>query len=186
MSAYALRTRGPQRPMSLIVGTMRVKRLVRYTRMSSEWSTHSMHSSTGRPRLPDLLAEEPVAHQVAALDDELLALVALLRGELRVVVPQREPAEGHVARLVLHHVGGDGLRQRVLGVVADQAERRERQALDEHLHAEVGHVPARVAQRVVEQALQVRIDRVDELELLVQQARRPSTWRASSITWVAA
>ena len=61
--------------------------------------------------------------------------------------------------------------ERVLRLVADQAERRERHAFDQHLHAEVGEVPARVAQRVVEQLLQVRIDRVDEVELLVQQAR---------------
>ena len=38
--------------------------------------------------LPDLLAEEPVAHQVARVDAELLALVALGVGELRVEVAQ--------------------------------------------------------------------------------------------------
>ena len=57
--------------------------------------------------LPDLLAEEAVAHQVARVDAELLALVALGVGELRVVVAQREPAERHVAGLVLHHVRVD-------------------------------------------------------------------------------
>jgi hypothetical protein len=89
---------------------------------------------------------------------------------LRVEVAQREPAEGNVARLVLHHVRGHGARQRVLGDVADEAEGRQRQALDEDLHAEVRHVPARVTDHVVEQRLEVRIDRVGEVELLVQEA----------------
>ncbi len=100
---------------------------------------------------PHLLAEESIAHSVARIDAELLALVALGVGELRVVVAQREPSEHDVARFVLHHVRVDRLRQRIGGVVADEAERREREALDEHLHREVRHVPAAVGERVVEQ-----------------------------------
>ena len=133
---------------------------------------YAAHSSTGRPeRLPDLFGLETVAHQVAGFDGELLALVAFGLRELRVVVAQREAAERDVARLVLHHVRVDRRGQRVLRLIADLRERRERQALDQHLHAEVRHVPARVAEDVVEQALQRRRDRVGELELVVQQPR---------------
>jgi hypothetical protein len=55
--------------------------------------------------LEDLLAEEAVAHQVAGLDAELLALVPLGLRQLRVVVAQCQPPEHDVARLVLHDVG---------------------------------------------------------------------------------
>jgi hypothetical protein len=51
MLAYACRMRGPQRPISFIVGTMRVKRLVRKIAISSERATWSVHSSTGSPRV---------------------------------------------------------------------------------------------------------------------------------------
>src|SRR5579875_3229937 len=54
--------------------------------------------------LPDLLGAEPVPHQVAALDDELLAVGPLGGGQLRVVVAQRQPPERDVPRLVLHDV----------------------------------------------------------------------------------
>ena len=116
------------------------------------------HSSTGRPSVSHTSsAEEAVAHQVAGLDGELLALVALRLRELRVVVAQREAAEGDVARLVLHDVGVHRRGERVLRLIADLRERRERQALDQHLHAEVGHVPARVAEHVVEQRFSVGV-----------------------------
>ena len=61
--------------------------------------------------LPHLDRVEAVAHQVAGLEQELLALVALLLGQLRIVVAQREAAEGDVAGFVLHHIGVD-LRRR--------------------------------------------------------------------------
>ena len=123
-------------------------------------------------RLPDLLGLEAVAQQVAALDRELLALVALLLRELRVVVAQREAPEGDVARLVLHDVGVD--RRRRAGSATGRGSARttaSASALDQHLHAEVGDVPARVGQRSLEQASAGRRDRVGELELLVQQPR---------------
>src|SRR5947199_115314 len=122
-------------------------------------------------RLPHLLGEEAVAHQVAGLDREFFSLVAFRLRELRVVVTQREPPEGDVPRLVLHDVGVHRRGERVLRLVADGGEGGEREPLDQHLHAEVGHVPARVAEDVVEQALERRRDRVGEVELLVQEAR---------------
>ena len=73
-------------------------------------------------------------------------------------------------RLVLHDVGVDRAGQRVAGLVADRLEGGERQAFDQHLHAEIGHVPAAVGQRLLEQRLQRLVDRIGELELLVQQA----------------
>jgi hypothetical protein len=96
----------------------------------------------------DLLALEPVAQQIAALHDELLALGALLGGEFGVVVLQREASEGDMACLVLHDVGEELLDQRVGRHVAEEAEGGERQAFDEYLHTEVGEVPAGVLQRL--------------------------------------
>src|SRR5690348_18084196 len=43
--------------------------------------------------LPHFFGEETVAHQVAGLDGELLALVALALRQVRVVVAQRQPAK---------------------------------------------------------------------------------------------
>jgi len=63
--------------------------------------------------LPDLLGQEPVAHQVARVDDELLPLLPLFLRELGVVLAQREAAERHVTRLVLHHVRVEGLGERL-------------------------------------------------------------------------
>ena len=51
-----------------------------------------------------------------------------------------------------------------------EAERRQRQALDHHLHAEVGHVPARVLDDVVEQHPQVGVDLEPAAQLLVDVA----------------
>jgi hypothetical protein len=44
-----------------------------------------------------------------------------------------------------------------------------RQALDEHLHAEVGEVPARVAERVRQQLRQVVVHRVVQADLLLDE-----------------
>ncbi len=120
--------------------------------------------------LPHLLGEEAVAHQVAGLHHELLALVPFLVAELRVVIGESQPAEGHVARLVLHDIGVYRGRQRIAGAIADQLEGGQREPLDQDLHAQVGHVPARVAQDLVEERAQRRIDRIGQLELLVEQA----------------
>ena len=117
--------------------------------MTSLCSTYSAASCGSPMPLPDLLAEEAVAHEVAGVDAELLALVALGLGQLRVVVAQRQPTEHDVARLVLHHVRVERLAQRLGRHVADEPERGEREALDDDLHAEVRHVPARVGDDVV-------------------------------------
>ena len=120
--------------------------------------------------LPHLRLVEAVAHEIERLDHELLALVALGVGELRIVFAQRQAAERDVPRLVLHDVGVHRAGQRVARLVADRLEGGERQALDQHLHAEIGHVPAPVGQRLLEQRLAAPVDRIGELELLVQQA----------------
>lgn len=112
---------------------------------------------------------ETVAHQVAALDDELLAFAQFGVGELLVVVAQCHPAEGHMAGLVLHDVGEDLLREGLVGGVADHPERGEGEALDEDLHTEVRHVPAAVGERVAQQRLEVVVDRVQHPDLLVQE-----------------
>jgi hypothetical protein len=49
-------------------------------------------------------------------------------------------------------------------------ERRQREAFHDDLHAEVGHVPPAVGDHVLQQALQMAVQRVDELHLLVEVA----------------
>jgi hypothetical protein len=105
---------------------------------------------------PDLLGPEPVPHQVAPLDHELLAVGELSRAQRSVVVPQRQPPERHVPRLVLHDVRQHLLDQRITGDVAVDAERRQRQPLDQRLHPQVGHIPARIAKRISQQRSQIR------------------------------
>src|ERR1035441_1342659 len=60
------------------------------------------------------------------------------------------------------------LRERLLasGCVPSEkyAEGRQGQSFDQHLHAEVGHVPAAVRDDVVEQALEVGVQRVGRSE----------------------
>ena len=73
-----------------------------------------------------------------------------------------------MARFVGHHVAEQLLEQRLGRELVDEAERGEREALDHDLHAEVGHVPTAVVDDVVEQQLQVRVDRVVARELGVE------------------
>ena len=87
-----------------------------------------------------------------------------------VVLLQREHAERDVARLVAHHVAQQLLEERLLRDVVHEAEGREREALDHDLHAHVRHVPARVAEHVVDEQLQVGVDGVVAFELRVEVA----------------
>ena len=134
--------------------------------------------------LPHLLLEEPVAHAHGGLEGELLALADLGVGQLLVVLLQRQHAEGDVAGLVAHHVAEQLLEQRLGGQLVHEAEGGEGQALHHDLHAEVGHVPPAVLDDVVEQQLQVGVDRVVARQLVSRYLAKTSTWRASSITWV--
>ena len=54
--------------------------------------------------------------------------------------------------------------------LVQEAERGQGQALDHHLHAEVGHVPAAVVDDVVEQHPQVGVDLEPAAELLLEVA----------------
>ena len=87
---------------------------------------------------------------------------------LLVVLLEREHTERDVARFVAHHVAEQLLEQRLGGHLVHEPERREREALDHDLHAEVGHVPAGVGDDVVEQHLEVRVDRVVTRQLRVE------------------
>ena len=110
--------------------------------------------------VPHLLHEEPVAHANRGLEGELLTLVQLGRGQLAVVLLQRQHAERDVARLVAHHVTQQLLQQRLGRQLVDEPEGGERETLDHDLHAEVRHVPAAVLDDVVEQQPKVRVDRI--------------------------
>ena len=73
-----------------------------------------------------------------------------------------------MAGLVGHDVAGDLLEQRIGLNLVLEPEGGQRQTLDHDLHAEVGHVPARVGQDVVEQLPQVDVDRELARQLLAQ------------------
>ena len=117
---------------------------------------------------PDVLHEEPIAHQHRRLDHELLALLELRARHLfRVEVLQREDAEGDVARLVAHHVARDLLDERLVrGGEAHEPEGGKREALHHDLHAEIDHVPARVADDLIEERVQVAVHGIAHAELL--------------------
>ena len=87
-----------------------------------------------------------------------------------VVLLQREDAERDVAGLVAHHVAEQLLEQRLGRHLVHEAERGERETLDHDLHAEVRHVPAGVGDDVVEEHLEVRVDRVVTRQLRVEVA----------------
>ena len=72
--------------------------------------------------------------------------------------------------LVAHHVAQQLLEQRLLRDRVEEAERSQRQTLDHHLHAEIGHVPPAVVDDVVEQHPQVSIDLEAAAELLIEVA----------------
>jgi hypothetical protein len=118
-----------------------------------------------------LLADQAVAHQLADLDHEVLALAALLLGHVVVVALEGDHAEGHVARLVLHHVPEDLLDERLLGELVHVAEGGHREPLHQDLHPEILEVPAALQEDHVEQPLQVGIDGPHPLELVAQVAR---------------
>ena len=143
MSVNAAWIRGPNSPMSRSTGTIRWNSSPRNIIWLS--LVADVVDDLGRRQaqpLPHLLAEEPVPHEVAGLDGELLPLVPLGLGELGVVVPQRQPSEHDVPGLVLHHVGVDGSSERIGGHVADQPEGGQGEPLDQHLHGEVREVPS--------------------------------------------
>jgi len=79
--------------------------------------------------------------------------------------------ERHVPGLVLHHVREQLRDQRVVGHIPVHPERGQRQPLDEHLHAQVGHVPAGVAERIGQQLGQVGVDGVVQADLLPHEPR---------------
>ncbi len=89
---------------------------------------------------------------------------------MRIVLAQREAAEGDVPRFILHDVCVDRGGERIFRHVANSRKGRQREPLDKHLHAEVRHVPSRVAQDLIEQHLERRRDRINDIELFVQQA----------------
>ena len=138
--------------------------------MKPDSSMYAAHSVDRQPeRRPHLLGLEAVAHQVAGLDRELLALVALGLGELRVIVAQREAAEGHVPGLVLHHVGVDRRGERVLRlsrICAKAASARPSISTCMPRYVMSQRESLRTSSQQAEEG---RRDRVGELELVVQQ-----------------
>src|ERR1700744_4515192 len=100
----------PHSPMSFTIGTMRVNSELRNFSMKPLSYIAVAHSSIGSPRF---------CHSSTA---SKRSLIALLLGELGVVIAQRQPPERDMARLVLHHVGVDLGAELVLRLVADLAE----------------------------------------------------------------
>src|SRR5439155_12501 len=81
----------------------------------------------------DLIADQAVAHELARVDDEFLAVGELAGRHVAVVVRQREHAEGHVARFVFHHVANELLEKRLLRDLEEVAEGGHGEALDDDL-----------------------------------------------------
>ena len=122
-------------------------------------------------RLPHAMHHQAVAHPQRRLERELLPLAQLRGAEPGVVLLERQHAERDVPGLVGHHVAQELLQERLLGDLVHEPEGGERQALDHDLHAHVRHVPARVADDVVDEQLQRGVDRVVAVELRVEVAR---------------
>ena len=80
---------------------------------------------------------------------------------------QRNPAKRHVAGFVLHDVRVHRGTQAVLAEIPDTLEGCQCQAFDQDLHGQVGHVPAAVGQRVLQQGAQTLVDRICEFKLFM-------------------
>ena len=72
--------------------------------------------------------------------------------------------------LVRHHISQELLEQRLVRHHLDEAEGGERQTFDHYLHPQVGHVPSWVGDDLVEEHLEVGVDRVVPRQLLVEIA----------------
>ena len=119
-------------------------------------------------RRPQFGIQRAAAHQIARLVGELLALPERIGRQVVVDLLEREDAEGHVPGLVGHDVADHLLEQRVLGRAHHHAERRQGEAFDHDLHAEVHEVPLRVLEQLVEQGLEVLVDRIGGGHLLIE------------------
>jgi hypothetical protein len=71
-----------------------------------------------------------------------------------------------VAGLVGQHVAEQLAQQRLLGAAEQLAERRQGEALDDDLHAEVGDVPAAVLEQPEDLPLEGGVHRVEVAQLL--------------------
>jgi hypothetical protein len=91
----------------------------------------------------------------------------LAGGHLPIHVLEREHPEGHVPRLVADHELRDLVEQALVRVhELHHPEGREREPFDHDLHAEVGHVPARLADDLGEERVEVRVHREGDRQLL--------------------
>src|SRR5262245_9149754 len=107
-SAKARRRPGPHSPMSFTHGTIRLNSRAAELLLDRRVRGQLQALGDVEPHpLPYRLRAEAVAHQIAPLDHELLAVGPLGLGQLPVVVAQGEPPERHVPGLVLHHVSED-------------------------------------------------------------------------------
>ena len=91
-------------------------------------------------------------------------------GQALVVLAEADDAERDVAGLVGQHVAQQLVQQRLVGAPQHVAERGQRQALDDDLHAEVGDVPPAVLEQRGDLRLEERAHRVGLAELGVQVA----------------
>ena len=111
---------------------------------------------------------QALAADHAGLVGEQGALLALLvRQGLDELLQVIDP-ESHVAGLVAGHQVHHILQHRVGGGFAGGVEGGQGQALDHDLHADELHVPAGIGENLVDDALQVGIDRVHHADALLQ------------------
>src|SRR5208283_623638 len=118
----------------------------------------------------DLVSHQAIAHQLAGVNDEILAISELTRRHLSIVVLQRYDAECHMPRLVLHDVLDELFQQGLLCELIEIPKGCHGKPLNDDLHAEIFEIPATILDRGVEKFLQAVIDRPLPLELLAQVA----------------
>ena len=119
---------------------------------------------------PHLLLEEAVAHADAGFVGELLAILDFGIAHSVVHLFEAQHTEGNVTCFVAHHVTQQLLKQRLVGQLVQVAESGEGKTLNHDLHTEVGEVPTRILDDVIEQHLEVRVDWVAATEFFVEVA----------------
>ena len=121
------------------------------------------------PDMLDGLEARPLVarvHEVAHPEREVLEVLALRDLHVGDGPAEGEVPEVHVAPLVLQHVVEELAQGRVARLLAHEVEGCDREALDDHLHAEEFQLPEVRREDLVEDGLQQRVHRVDLVEPL--------------------
>ncbi|ABA48087.1 hypothetical protein BURPS1710b_0713 [Burkholderia pseudomallei 1710b] len=122
-------------------------------------------------RLPDVVRAQVLVQHRCALAHEFLALLHLGGRHVRIHAGEREPADREMARLVALDAREQILDERIGAERDDGLESRQRDSLDEHLHAEVRDVERARRDGVLQQPFERAAHRVAHADLLVDELR---------------